>query len=100
MHPLPHLQSCLRLAYEARDAQHASGVSLASYFARANTRGRKRSGLMADLLFPDALRAQLGPRAIPQALDQQRLRARAQAPPAGPPGPPPGVSGPAPSLRT
>jgi hypothetical protein len=84
MHPLPHLQSCLRLAYEARDAQHASGVSLASYFARANTRGRKRSGLMADLLFPDALRAQLGARAIAQAMDEKSFRACAQARPAVP----------------
>jgi hypothetical protein len=84
MEPLPNLEACLRLAYEASDAQHASGVSLASYFARAKTRGRRRSGLAADLLFPDALRAKLGARVIAQAMDEKSFRACARARPAVP----------------
>jgi hypothetical protein len=84
MQPLPHLQTCLRLAYEARDAQHASGVSLASYFARAKIRGRRRSGLEADLLFPDALRARLGARVIAQAMDEKSFRSCVEARPADP----------------
>src|SRR5258708_18379296 len=84
MEPLPNLEACLRLAYEASDAQHASGVSLASYFARAKTRGRRRSGLAADLLFPDALRAKLGARVIAQAMDDKSFRACARARPAVP----------------
>ena len=84
MQPMPHLQACLRLAWEARDAQHASGVSLASYFARAATRGRRRSGLDAELLFPESLRARLGAGAIAQAMDEKSYRTCAQARPADP----------------
>src|SRR5205085_10605296 len=63
MQPLPQLESCLRLAFDARDPEHASGVSLASWFVRAPTRGRRRSDLDAALLFPPALRARMGPKA-------------------------------------
>jgi hypothetical protein len=63
MEPLPQLESCLRLAFDARDGQHPSGVSLASWFVRAPTRGRRRSELDAVLLFPPELRARLGPSA-------------------------------------
>jgi hypothetical protein len=63
MQPLPQLESCLRLAFDARDPQHASGVSLASWFVRAPTRGRRRSELDPALLFPPDLRARMGPRA-------------------------------------
>src|SRR5437868_2428333 len=78
MQPLPHLESCLRLAFEARDSRHVSGVRLASYFARAPTRGRRRADLETDLLFPPAVRAQLGPssaRIIDLAMDADRYRA-------------------------
>src|SRR5207248_4963495 len=61
MQPLPQLESCLRLAFDARDPEHASGVSLASWFVRAPTRGRRRSDLDAALLFPPALRARMDP---------------------------------------
>lgn len=77
MQPLPHLESCLRLAFEARDAHRPSGVSLSSWFVRAPTRGRRRSGLDAALLFPDELRARLGPDpdgAIAQAMDPATWR--------------------------
>src|SRR3954471_4175956 len=63
MEPLPQLESCLRVAFDARDDPHPSGMSLASWFVRAPTRGRRRSELDADLLFPPELRARLGPRA-------------------------------------
>ena len=63
MQPLPQLESCLRLAFDARDPQHVSGVSLASWFVRAPTRGRRRSELDASLLFPVDLRARMGPKA-------------------------------------
>ena len=61
MEPLPQLESCLRLAFDARDAEHPSGISLASWFVRAPTRGRRRSDLDPELLFPSDLRARLGP---------------------------------------
>jgi hypothetical protein len=77
MLPLPHLEQSLQLAYEAGDARHPSGISLSSYFLRAATRGRRRAALQADLLFPDALRARLGPeaaRAIESALEEESYR--------------------------
>ena len=77
MQPLPQLESCLRLAFDARDGQHLSGVSLASWFARAPTRGRRRSDLDADLLFPAELRSRLGPdagRAVALAMDPSSWR--------------------------
>src|SRR5204863_201658 len=77
MQPLPQLESCLRLAFDARDPEHASGVSLASWFVRAPTRGRRRSDLDAALLFPPALRARMGPkadRAIALAMDPASWR--------------------------
>src|SRR5436309_125844 len=77
MQPLPQLESCLRLAFDARDPEHASGVSLASWFVRAPTRGRRRSDLDAALLFPPALRARMGPkadRAIAVAMDPASWR--------------------------
>ncbi len=63
MQPLPQLESCLRLAFDARDQRHVCGVSLASWFVRAPTRGRRRGGLDAALLFPGELRRRLGPQA-------------------------------------
>src|SRR6266478_7236914 len=72
MESLPQLESCLRLAFDARDGEHASGVSLASWFVRAPTRGRRRSDLDARLLFPAELRARLGEgadRAIARAME-------------------------------
>ena len=63
MEPLPQLESCLRLAYDAHDPSHPSGVSLSSWFVRAPTRGRRRSDVDADLLFPTELRARLGSKA-------------------------------------
>ncbi|HZR10103.1 MAG TPA: hypothetical protein VFA79_16080 [Myxococcales bacterium] len=77
MQPQPHLESCLRLAFEARDPQHVSGVSLSSWFVRAPTRGRRRAGLDGALLFPDELRARLGPeaaQAIALAMDAATWR--------------------------
>src|SRR6267154_1591513 len=77
MESLPQLESCLRLAFDARDAEHASGVSLASWFVRARTRGRRRSDLDAGLLFPTELRARLGQgadRAIALAMDPASWR--------------------------
>ena len=74
MRPLPQLEACLRLAFEARDAKHPSGISLGSYFLRAATRGRRRSGLEAELLFPEALRAQVGDAAIALSLDDGSYR--------------------------
>src|SRR2546426_3725500 len=65
MQPLPQLESCLRLAFEARDPRHPSGISLASWFVRAPTRGRRRGELDAALVFPPELRARLGPDAGP-----------------------------------
>ena len=77
MESLPQLESCLRLAFDAPDAEHASGVSLASWFVRAPTRGRRRSDLDAGLLFPTELRARLGEgadRAIALAMDPASWR--------------------------
>jgi hypothetical protein len=73
MQPVPQLESCLRLAFEARDAAHPSGISLASYFVRAPSRGRKRSEVDTELLFPPVL--QLDPRAVAQAMDPSTWRA-------------------------
>src|SRR5438067_1532943 len=67
MQPLPQLESCLRLAFEARDPLHPSGISLSSWFVRAPTRGRRRGELDAALLFPPELGARLGPDAGPAA---------------------------------
>jgi hypothetical protein len=74
MQPVPQLETCLRLAFEARDETHPSGISLASYFVRAPTRGRRRSELETELLFPPALKAQLPERAIAQAMDPSTWR--------------------------
>jgi hypothetical protein len=77
MQPLPHLEACLRAAYEARDVHRPCGISLASYFVRANTRGRRRSGVEAEALFPASLRDRLGPgaeRAIPLVMDAASWR--------------------------
>ncbi len=69
MQPLPQLEQCLRVAFEAGDARHPSGVSLASYFLRAPTRGRRRSELDGQLLFPPPLAARLSGEARARALD-------------------------------
>src|ERR1700737_3152416 len=77
MESLPQLESCLRLAFDARDAEHASGISLASWFVRAPTRGRRRTDLDASLLFPAELRARLGEgadRAIALAMEPASWR--------------------------
>jgi len=78
MQPMPQLEACLRLSFEARDGQrHPSGVLLASYFVRAPTRGRRRTELDPDVLFPSAVRARLGPapdRAIALAMDPATYR--------------------------
>jgi hypothetical protein len=55
MQSLPHLEALLRTAFEARTDAHPSGIALASFFARAPTRGRKRSDLDLELLFPAGL---------------------------------------------
>src|SRR4051812_23710027 len=77
MQPLPHLESCPRASYEARDERHPCGISLASYFVRAPTRGRRRSGVEAEALFPPALRDRLGTagsRSIPLAMNPANWR--------------------------
>ena len=77
MQPLPHLESCLRSSYEARDERHPCGISLASYFVRAPTRGRRRSGVEAEALFPPVLRDRLGTgasRAVLLAMDPSSWR--------------------------
>jgi len=77
MEPLPQLESCLRLAFDARDERWPSGVSLASWFLRAPTRGRRRSELDGALLFPPELRARIGAgaeRAIALAMDPASWR--------------------------
>src|SRR5256885_2448662 len=77
MQQLPNLESCLRASYEARDERHPCGISLPSYFVRAPTRGRRRSGVEAEALFPPALRDRLGnraSRAIPLAMDPSSWR--------------------------
>jgi hypothetical protein len=55
MQSLPQLEELLEAAFEAETETHPSGIALASYFARAPTRGRKRSDLDLDLLFPESL---------------------------------------------
>jgi len=80
MQPLPQLESCLRLAFEARDPRHPSGISLASWFVRAPTRGRRRGELDAALLFPPEVRTGLGPAAgaaIALAMDPASWRSSA-----------------------
>jgi hypothetical protein len=88
MEPMPQLESCLRLSFEARSGNgHPSGVLLASYFVRAPTRGRRRTDLDPELLFPPAVRARLGPapeRAIALAMDPATYRACARPLPAIP----------------
>jgi len=78
MEAMPQLESCLRLSFEARDGQqHPSGVLLASYFVRAPTRGRRRTELDPDGLFPPAVLARLGPapdRVIALAMDSATYR--------------------------
>ena len=87
MESLPQLESCLRLAFDARDAEHASGISLASWFVRAPTRGRRRTDLDASLLFPAELRARLGEgadRAIALAMEPASWRSCAAPRPSVP----------------
>src|SRR5262245_57310079 len=88
MQPMPQLESCLRLAFEARDGErHPSGVLLPSYLLRAPTRGRRRAELDPDLLFPPARRARLGPepdRVIALAMDPASYRSCAGPLPAIP----------------
>jgi len=79
MESLPQLESCLRLAFDARDAEHVSGVSLASWFVRAPTRGRRRSDLDARLLFPAELRARPDVRAIARGAAERAKRELSQA---------------------
>jgi hypothetical protein len=55
MQSLPQLEELLRSAFEARTPQHPSGIALASYFARAPSRGRRRSDLDLQLIFPRSL---------------------------------------------
>lgn len=74
MHPLPQLEQCLRVAFEAGDPRHPSGISLASYFVRAPTRGRRRSEVDAQLLFPPPTAARLTGESIERALDAQGWR--------------------------
>src|ERR1700682_1638696 len=76
MEPLPQLESCLRSSFEASDERHPSGVWLASYFARAPTRGRRRADLETALLFPESVRARLeSGQAIEMAMDPATFRA-------------------------
>jgi hypothetical protein len=87
MQALPQLESCLRLAFDARDDQHVSGVSLSSWFVRAPTRGRRRAGVDGALLFPDELRTRLGAdagRAIALAMDPATWRSAPSPRPALP----------------
>lgn len=87
MQPLPQLETCLRLAFDARDPSHPSGVALASYFARAPMRGRRRAELEFDLLFSSAVRTKLGTdpdSAIAQAMDPATWRSCPSARPTVP----------------
>jgi hypothetical protein len=87
MEPLPQLESCLRLAFDARDPAHPSGVSLASWFVRAPTRGRRRTEVDSTLLFPPELRARLGAEAegaITLAMHPESWRSCASARPTVP----------------
>ena len=63
MERLPKLELCLRLAFEGRAVAQPCGLALASYFPRAPTRGRRRSELELDLIFPKAVRERIGPEA-------------------------------------
>src|SRR3954469_812141 len=71
MERLPKLELCLRVAYEGRagaqprgnGVARPCGIALASYFPRAPTRGRRRSELELDLIFPRAVRERIGPEA-------------------------------------
>jgi hypothetical protein len=78
METMPQLESCLRLSFEARDGdRRPSGVLLTSYFVRAATRGRRRTELDPEVLFPPAVRARLGPapeRVIALAMDRATYR--------------------------
>src|ERR1051325_823951 len=74
MHPLPQLEQCLRLAFESGDPRHPSGISLGSYFVRAPTRGRRRSELDAQLLFPETVAARATQKGIARALDAATWR--------------------------
>src|SRR3954468_24271577 len=87
MQPLPQLERCLALACDGRARLHVSGISLASYFVRAPTRGRKRADLQAELLFPEALHRQLGAKAargVELAMDPAPFRGCAPPRPALP----------------
>jgi len=87
MERLPNLESCLRLAYEARGGVNLSGIALASYFSRAPTRGRRRSDLEPELIFSRAVRDRLGPgadRAIRLVGQPETWRACERAQPAVP----------------
>jgi len=88
MEPMPQLESCLRLSFETRAGQdHPSGILLSSYFVRAPTRGRRRSDLDPEVLFPPAVRARLGPAgggAITVAMDPATYRRCASPLPAVP----------------
>src|SRR5207253_4389130 len=63
MERLPKMESCLRLAYEARGGAQVCGIALASYFSRAPTRGRRRSDLDPELVFSRPVRDRLGSKA-------------------------------------
>lgn len=87
MERLPNLESCLRLAYEARTSAHPCGIALASYFSRAPTRGRRRSELEPELVFSRPVRDRLGPQAdavIAEVGRPQAWRACGQARPTVP----------------
>lgn len=74
MQPLPHLEELIRTAFHARDAAHPGGVWLASYFERAATRGRRRSDLLPELIFPGGSRGDLRPEAIAAAFEPATYR--------------------------
>src|SRR5947209_14662921 len=74
MQPLPELEHLLSLAFAGADPGHPAGVSLPSYFQRAATRGRRRSELDAELLFPAELQRRLGPSAGQAIADRKSTR--------------------------
>jgi hypothetical protein len=82
MQSLPQLEELLRTAYEARSLQQPSGIALASYFARAPSRGRKRAGLDAALLFPKGMA--LPDHAVELALDESSYKSCAAPRPTEP----------------
>src|SRR5262249_46938537 len=87
MERLPNLESCLRLAYEARGSAHPCGISLATFFSRAPTRGRRRSELEPELVFSPSVRDALGTRSnevIGAVVRQHSGRACGQARPTVP----------------